>query len=49
MTGPVISRIGGSRRQHRANLRRIEPAFMKKRRQEWRCDPERCEHRAVEK
>ena len=39
---------GGSRRQHRADLRRPEPALMKKRGQEWGRDPERREHRAVE-
>jgi hypothetical protein len=39
---------GGSRRQHRADLRRPEPALMEKRRQEWGRDPERREHRPVE-
>jgi hypothetical protein len=39
---------GGSRREHRADLRRPEPALMKKRGQKWGRDPERREHRAVE-
>ena len=34
MTGPVISSHSGSRRQHRADLRRPEPALVKKRGQE---------------
>jgi hypothetical protein len=38
----------GSRRQHRADLRRPEAALMKKRGQEWGRDAERREHRAVE-
>jgi hypothetical protein len=37
------------RGQHRADLRGAKPALMQKRGQEWGCDPERCEHRAVEK
>jgi hypothetical protein len=40
---------GGSRGQHRADLRRPKPALMKKRGQEWGRGPERREHRAVEK
>ena len=39
---------GGSRRQHRADLRRPETALMKKRGQERRRDPEGREHRAIE-
>ena len=39
---------GGSRGQHRADLRRPEPALVKERGQEWGRDPERREHRAVE-
>jgi hypothetical protein len=39
---------GGSRREHRADLRRPEPAFMKKRRQERRRDPEGRKHRSIE-
>jgi hypothetical protein len=40
---------GGSRRQHRTDLRRPEAPLMKKRRQEWGRNPEGREHRAVEK
>ena len=40
---------GGSRRQHRADLRRPEATLVKKRGQEWGRDAERREHRAVEK
>ena len=40
---------GGSRREHRADLRRAEPALMKKRGQEGGRDPEGREQRAVEK
>jgi hypothetical protein len=46
---PGDQSYGGSRRQHRADLRRSEPAHMKKRGQEWGRDAERREHRAVEK
>jgi hypothetical protein len=39
---------GGSRGQHRADLRRPEPAFMKERGQKRGRDAERREHRAIE-
>ena len=40
---------GGSRGQHRADLRRPESALMKERGQEWGRNPEGREQRAVEK
>jgi hypothetical protein len=40
---------GGSRCQHRSDLRRPEPTLMKKRGQEWGRHPECSEHRAVKK